>query len=233
MPPDFLNSREDALLLWTLLILGYLVYKDSRGIGALAWRSIPAFIMPKLALLFGSAALYSAGLVLLGERIGLWHTTALKETVYWFIGSAVILTARAVDATPSWGYLRTVAHHAVSLTLIVTFLVNFYVFPLAAEMVFVFLVGSLTLGAALSVTADMDPAAGRVMNRGLIAIGVFLLVAFALRALFDPGDLFTRETTERFLIVPVLTLALAPYLLVVAWYCRREMAVLRRQFSSV
>ena len=120
MPPDFLNSREDALLLWTLLILGYLVYKDPRGMGALAWHSICAFMIPKLAWLVGLAALYSAGLVLLAERIGLWHTTALKETVYWFIGSAVILTGKAVNAAPSWGYLKTVARHAVNLAIIIS-----------------------------------------------------------------------------------------------------------------
>jgi hypothetical protein len=28
MPPDFLNSREDALLVWAVLILSYLVLKD-------------------------------------------------------------------------------------------------------------------------------------------------------------------------------------------------------------
>ena len=231
MPPDFLNSREDALLLWALLILCYLVYKDPRGIGSSAWHAIRAFMVPKLLLLFGSAAAYSAGLVLLAERIGLWHTTALKETVYWFIGSAVILTAKAVDATPSRGYLKTVARHALNLAIIIAFLVNFYVFPLGFELVFVSVVGTLTLGAAVSDTADVDPVAGRVMSRALILIGLFLLVTFAVKAIFNPGDLFTPETAERFFIVPVLTLALTPYLFAVAWYCRREMANLRRQLA--
>ena len=55
------------------------------------------------------------------------------------------------------------------------------------------------------------------MNRALNLIGLFLLVTFAVRGIFNPGDLFTRETGERFLIVPVLTIALTPYLLAVAW----------------
>jgi hypothetical protein len=231
MPPDFLNSREDALLLWALLILGYVTYKDARGIGSSAWNVLRAFMVPKLLALFGSAALYSAGLVLLAERIGLWHTTALKETVYWFIGSAVILTAKAVDATPSGGHMRAVVRHAVNLGIAIAFLVNFYVFSLAYEVVFLFLVGALSLGAAVSETADVDPAAGRVMSRGLMLIGLFLLVTFTVRAIFNPGELFTRETAERFLVVPVLTLALLPYLLAVAWYCRREMANVRHRIG--
>jgi len=231
MPPDFFNSREDAVLLWAVVLLSYVVYKDPRGIGSAAWQVIRASMAPKLLLLFGSAALYSAGLVLLAERIGLWQTTALKETVYWFIGSAVFLTTKAVEATPNWGYLKTVTRHAVNLALIVAFLVNFYVFPLSYEVVFVCVVGALTLGAAVSDTAHVDPATGRFMNRALILIGLFLLVTFAVRAMFSPGDLFTRETAVRFLVVPVLTMALIPYLLAVVWYSRREMANMRRRIG--
>jgi hypothetical protein len=231
MPPDFLNSREDALMLWALLILSYLVYKDPRGTVSSACDLIRPLMVPKLLLLLGSAAVYSAGLVLVAERLGLWHTTSLKETIYWFVGSAVVLTARAVNATPSSGYLGEVLRHALSLTIIVTFLANFYVFPLAYEIVFVFVVLVLTLGAAVSEAAGEDPTAGRVMNRGLIGLGLFVLLTFAARAALDSGELFTRETGEHFLVVPVLTLALTPYLFGVAWYCRREVANVRRRLG--
>jgi hypothetical protein len=80
MSPDFLNSREDAILVWTVLVAGLLVgdafYKDFRG----SWSVVRAFFVPKLLVVFGAAALYAAGLVLLAERVGFWHTTALKET---------------------------------------------------------------------------------------------------------------------------------------------------------
>jgi hypothetical protein len=127
MPPDFLSSREDAILVWAIVILGYVFYKDPRGIGSSSWRVVRALFVPKLLLLFGSAALYSMGIVLVGESIGIWHTTSLKETVYWFAGSAVVLIGGAVEATPGWAYVKKVLRKAVGLTIVVAFVVNFYV----------------------------------------------------------------------------------------------------------
>ena len=232
MPPDFLNSREDAILVWTVLIagplVGYAFYKDFRG----TWSVVRAFFVPKLLVVFGAAALYAAGLVLLAERVGFWHTTALKETVYWFAGSAVVLIGGAVEATPGWAYVKEVLRKAVGLTIVVAFVVNFYVLSLGYELMLVFLVLVLTLGRAFASGSSIAPStSSRTMNRALTGIGVLLLTTFVLRAIFEPGELFTRDTVERFLVVPVLTVGLIPYLLGVAWYCRREVANIRRSLG--
>jgi hypothetical protein len=232
MPPDFLNSREDAILVWALVILAYVFYKDPRGIGLSSWKVVRALFVPKLLLLFGSAALYSIGNVLVGESIGIWHTTSLKDTIYWFVGSAVVLVAGAVDATPCWDFVKDVLHKALGLTIVVAFVANCYVLPLGYEIVLVFLLLVLTLWQAMvASTASARLTASRTVDRALTGIGLLLLTTFALRAIFDPGGLFTRETGERFLIVPILTVALIPYLLAVAWYSRREVAKVRRRLG--
>ena len=38
MPPDFLNSREDAIVLWSAAILAFVFYKDFRGIWGMITR---------------------------------------------------------------------------------------------------------------------------------------------------------------------------------------------------
>jgi hypothetical protein len=230
MPPDFLNSREDAVLLWSIVFfLVFVVYtfsRDRRGLGDV----VGAVVTPELLVLFGSAAAYSAAIVLLADRLGLWHRASLKETVYWFVGSGLVLVAKAVDATPSWGYLRAIFRSAIALTILIIFVANFYVFPLACEIVLVFVVLVLTLTREVApYTPGGEPVVGRTTDRLLTCLGLILLVTFLLRALLDPGDLFTGTTAERVLVVPVLTLALIPYLLAVAWYCRREVANIRRR----
>jgi hypothetical protein len=78
MPPDFLNSREDSVLLWTVALLCFVTYKDFVWL-RLAWEPVRVFFGSKLLLVFGFAALYSSALVVLGERLGLWHRTSLKS----------------------------------------------------------------------------------------------------------------------------------------------------------
>jgi hypothetical protein len=234
MLPDFLNSREDAILVWAVVIVGCLTYKHPRWNGS-TWDMIRAFFVGKLMLAFGLAALYSAGIVLLADRIGLWHTTALKETIYWFLGGGVVLVGKAIEATPGWDYFRDILHKALSLTIFVAFIVNFYVLPLGYEMVLVLFVLVFTVGrAAAPFVSGAQPSVSKTIDGALTGIGLLLLAMFAFRAIFDPGGLFTRETAERFFVVPILTIALVPYLLALAWYCRREVAHLRRrQFVQV
>jgi hypothetical protein len=228
MPPDFLNSREDAILLWTLALLCFVTYKDA-GWLRLAWEPIRVLFGSKLFLVFGFAALYSGAIVLLAQKLRLWHTSSLKETVYWFVGSAVVLVSSATSATPGWQYLRDILSRALSLTLLIAFLVNFYVFPLGYELVLLFLIAVFTMGRAAAPLVPNSNQTVRIMDRALGVIGLYLLVTFAVRAAFDPGGLFTQQTAERFFVVPILTLALVPYLLAVAWYCRREVESVRRQ----
>lgn len=93
----------------------------------------------------------------------------------------------------------------------------------------VFFVLALTLTREVAAYAAGERAVGPTIDSLLTGLGLILLITFVLRALLDAGGLFTSQTAERFLVVPLLTFALTPYLLVVAWYCRREVANIRRQ----
>jgi len=46
MPPEFLNSREDAIFVWTALILGFVLYKDFRGVGGSMLAVVRAALHP-------------------------------------------------------------------------------------------------------------------------------------------------------------------------------------------
>jgi hypothetical protein len=222
VPPDFLNSREDAILVWAVLILGYVTYK-----GPSIWLSFFGLarmvFASKLTLLFGSAAVYSAAIVLLAKKLGLWHTTALKETIYWFVGTGVVLAGNATHATPSPDFLKQIIGRLLRITLVIEFVVNLYVFPLAVELVLVFLVLAFAgMQAAAPYTSGIDQATRKVIDGVLVGIGVFLIASFGVTALSDLDGFLSRETAERFLVVPALTLAFIPFLYLVEWYSQRR-----------
>jgi len=236
MPPDFLNSREDAILLWTLLIIGYPTYKDPRGIGSAFLNVARAGLHPRLVVLFGSALVYSTLLVYAAKEAGLWHNSALKATVYWFIGTAVVLIADAVTgASPrDRDFMRRVLKRVVGVTILIEIVVNLYSFSLAVELIGV---GVAITFSMMQVVVEHDPSADRrvqkVIERGLVAVGLLYLGYFAVRGL---GDLMdggvSRERVEEFLVGPALTTALIPFLYAIAWWSRRERANLRRRWQS-
>lgn len=235
MPPALLNSREDAILLWTVAILSYVIFKDPRGIGGAFLGVLRALLAPKLLFLYGSAILYS-GLVVHGaKQAGLWHTSATKATVYWFVGTAVVLVGYAITRTPASGgdFLRMVFKRVLGVTILIEFVVNVYALPLAYELVLVSILVILT-GMQVVVYHDATADAGvrRFIDSVLVAVGLLYLAFFVVKALGDLDGFLSRENAEGFLVGPALTVALIPFLLAVAWLSRREQANLRKRFRS-
>jgi hypothetical protein len=162
----------------------------------------------------------------------LWHTTTLKETVYWFIGTGVVLAGHATEATPGPAYVSKILGRALRVTILLEFIVNLYVFPLAVELMFVPVVGFfLIMDAWIQAQPNVDPSLRKFTDGGLVAIGWFVLLSIALRIGLHPGDLFTRETLERLLVVPTLTITFVPFLCLVVWYSRRQVGTLRRHLA--
>jgi hypothetical protein len=229
---DFLNSREKAILLWTIALLAFAAVKADR-FGPSLMAAARALFAPKLMLLFGSAALYCAILVLAASEAALWHSTAAKETAYWFFGGGIVLVGKAVVvATSDPTFLKKLLRQALRLTIVVEFLVNLYVFPLAAELL---LVPFVLLFVMLEVVAASESAyaqARSFINGVLVAIGFGLLAYVAFSALSDLGGFLTRDNAEKFLVAPALTVAFIPFLYCVGWLSRREQANLRKRLRA-
>jgi hypothetical protein len=229
---DFLDSREKAILFWGAALVVFATIKG-KSVASSMLGVLRALASPKLLLLFGTAAAYCAALVFLASKGGLWHTTAVKETVYWFLGSGVILVGNATQESlndPS--YLKKLLQRVLRFTLVVEFLVNFYVLPLAAEL---FLVPLITLFIGMQVVAEHDPT--MVQARKFIAVvltlfGLTLMVYVIVSAISDSGELLRRENAEDLLLAPALSLALLPFLYLVSWLSRRELNNVRKRLAG-
>jgi hypothetical protein len=237
VPPDFLNSREDAILVWTTVILAYALYKNPRGIGSSFLDVVRTTLDPKLLLLFGSLAVYS-GLLLYGAKeIGLWHGggSGIKAAVYWFVGIGVVLVGEAVmRAKPDDAYLlRKVFKRVVGVTILIEFIVNVYALPLGYELVLVFVaVLFVCMQVVVQHDASADPRARTLIDGVIVAVAILYLVHFLVRAIGDLDGFLTRERAEDFIVGPALTLALIPFLYALAWASRREQENLRTRFRS-
>jgi hypothetical protein len=230
---DFLNNREKAILFWTIAMVAFSVFK-SDGLGGSFLSVLRALASPKLLVLFGSAATYCAALLFVANYLGLWHTTGIKATVYWFFGTGVVLVGSATAARPGLPItLRPLLRRALKLTILVEFLVNLYVFPFVAELVVVLLASLFVMLQVVDQYNPTDPLVTRFINWMLGAIGFGLLAYVAVKAISDLGGFLTREHAEDFLVAPALSIALVPFLYGVAWVSRREQENLRKRFRSL
>lgn len=217
---EFLNSREKAVVIWTVIVLALLLWKYPSIVRPILSPVRDLFAL-KLTFAWVLAAMYTAALVLATRTSGLWHTTATKETVYWFFGAGLVLSGSAI-ATKRFDreYVRRIARKALRLTILVEFLVNLYVIPLAAELVIVPLVSLFVIA---QVVAERDPSLGaarKVLDSVLLLIGLGIFVWVIVRASTDLHGLVTREHTEALLVAPAFTLAFVPFLYAIwRWSC--------------
>jgi hypothetical protein len=227
---DFVDSREKAVLVWTLVAFAWAVMKVDGFLVSLG--GILHVLYGKLLLPFVLLASYCAGLVIAAQPLGLWHTTAIKEIVYWFFGTGVLLVGRAIESANSPNWARTIFRPALRLTLIVEFLINLYVFPFGIEMVLVPFVVLFVLVEAVA-ALDQAQAPAQRFSSGVITTIGFGLLAYVLVSVFnDLSGFLTRENAEDFLLVPALTLASFPILFVIVRWVRSDTAGVRRRWQA-
>lgn len=228
---NFLDSRETAIIFWGLAVLVFVVVKDRSFVSSLL-ATARAVFASRLILLWVSTLGYCVGLVLVARTAGVWQATTIKQTVYWFFGTAVVLVGNATQQSiHDPGYFRKLVRTALALSVLVTFLANFYVFPLLVELVWIPLVALITW---MQVVAARDPAFASVrkpINVMLSAFSLAVIAFVAVKVGTGPGNPATRRNAEDLLVPPAFSLAIIPLLCLVSWWSQRELELLRRRWS--
>ena len=228
---EFLNNREKASVFWLLVIIAFAFTQNGRDLAGSFLGTLRALLHPKLLLLFGCAAAYSALVVYVAAKVGVWHRDILKETIYWFVGTGLIFVGDAVGSPNKPGHLRRVAKKTFRFTVLLEFFVGLHVLPLWAEFVIIPIV---LLFAGMQVVAEHDGSTPDVTKRFisavLIVIGSGLFLWALLSVVHDVHGFASRENAERLWAAPGLSLALLPFLFLAARYSAWELARVRARY---
>jgi hypothetical protein len=127
--------------------------------------------------------------------------------------------------------LRRLLRGALKLTILVEFLVNLYV-PLGLELALIPVVFLFVMLQVVDQYRPTEPRVTQFINGVLIAVGLALIGYVGVSAISNLDGFLTRKNAEDLLAAPALTLALVPFLFVVAWVSRREQENLRQRFRS-
>jgi hypothetical protein len=229
---NFLNSREKATVIWLVLLMIF-VWRKDHSIGRSILNVIQALFAWKLAILWIATAAYTTAIIYAAYTLGLWHTTAIKETVYWFCGTGTVLvgtatTERSFDGT----YAKRLVRKAIRFTLLIEFLVGVYVLPFLAELVLVPLI-ALLIGVQVVSENNADLASAKKLVGGvLMLIGVGGMTWVIVSAATDLHGFLTREHAERLIIVPALTLAFVPFVYGISRWSRWDYERTMRQWRE-
>lgn len=228
---ELFNNREIAAGIWLIAFLIFAYKKAGREAFAdvLKHALTPKILVP-LLLSFAPTALVVAVLA----HFNLWDLSVLKETVYWAIGTGLVMFGRFTEVKSAKELYRHTAKYTLKVIIVLEFLVWFYVFPLWVELL---LVPLTTLVVVLGVFAkhmkvDGAESAQKLFNGVQIAIGLVIL-SFAFMAFINnPQLLFTYQNLELFLLPIVLSFTYMPSVYLVALYSNYELVFNRINYFT-
>jgi hypothetical protein len=203
-----LTNRDIALLVWlAVFIIFILVKRDIRNSVKPLLRML---FLSKITLVLLVMLAYVSLVILAGYTLGAWQPWMLKDSLYWFLGTALVVFFRVNQVSNDEHFFKKVMLESFRLAVVVDFIINLYVFNLVFELLLLPLV--VFLGMLLAVS-DLKPEYAQVKTllRGLVAtIGVVILVHAGMAVISDPGSLATLENLEDLLLPLVLTALLLP-----------------------
>jgi hypothetical protein len=215
-----LDNREKALLIWTLVIVFWVLWKkDLRSAFGGVLRALAA---RPLSLLLLGAMLYIAAIVLAAAAVGVWTLPLFGVTVLWCLGPGAVMFFNANTAAKDPHYIRRVFQRTFTWVLIVEFLANLYVFNLVVELILLPLVTLLVLTAYVADTRPEFAPAKKLLDVLLTVFGIALLAQAGIALATEFDDYATVENLIRLVLPPALTVAFLPYMYLLLAYVRRD-----------
>jgi hypothetical protein len=225
-----LNNRETAMLVWLGVALVWMLKRtEIRHSLADIGRSL---VQPRILLTLGGFVVWIAGCAWIAAQVGLWESSLVNESVYWFLATGFVLYFGAAKLARGEGSLRQMAGQVLTLSLLAEVAVNLVVMPLWIELWFLPLITALV---ALQVFAEgkEEFAPGKMLIDAVVAvIGIALLAFVGVSLITDPSQLNLLQLARTVALPVWMTFLSLPFIYLLGLWAAYELAFNRIDFFA-
>ncbi|RXV64725.1 hypothetical protein C6W92_06625 [Roseovarius sp. A46] len=224
------NNRELATGFWVCGVLLYLLlyHKTREHLSKL----FKVLFQWKLLLLFGSFALYVAGLCWLLNGLYLWSIDQLPQTLIWFFFSGAVLLGRSFNTKEEDRFFRTMFWDSFRIIVIFEFVVVAYSFSLPVELVLVPLTAFLGMLIAYTTVYSEYRQVKTFLEIVAALVVLFFFWNSVILIFENPEEFVTTENGKNFLLPIFLTILSIPIIYVWHCYSHIENAKIRIQMKT-
>lgn len=215
------NNREIATGVWLVALIAFAAcFKVVRT----SFAPIPKAVLPILLPLILSF-IPTTLVVWLLAYLNLWDLSVLKETIYWVIGTGIIMFGKFNSVKDLKSLYKQTAKETLALVIVLEFIVWLYVFPLWAELLFVPSVTFIVLLATVAkyMKTDGIKLTRKVLNGTQVFIGFVVMLFAFIGFARSPEALFTFKNLELFLLPIILSSTYVPSVYFIALYSKYEL----------
>lgn len=186
----------------------------------------------KLLLFCGCALVYFALVVLLLLKVGYWEPVFLKGTVLWAILSGSVFVFHMVRSNSGESLFWNVVRDSLKVIVVIEFLVSTYSFSLVTELILLPVLTVVGIIDAFSRSDEQYAPIARVTSFILVLVGLIVVSQALWRAIVDWQSLATTLTLREFLLAPILSMSLVPFVYLSQVYMLYESLFVRLSQST-
>lgn len=221
-----LNTREMAIIIWVIVFLVIIIFiKNTRKA---VFDLLRIFFSTKLIIPFIGMTLYISLISYLLSQIGLLNLSLIKDVIFWFIIAAIPLFFKASDINKKYkNFFRNNIFEFISLTTIFSFFINFYTFNIIIELILQPILLFILLLIAFSKSQEKYKPAEKFLSTIFLIIVIYLILNFIYNLFINPNGFAKINTGIIYILPPILTITLLPYIYVLALYIEYDTFYLR------
>lgn len=225
-----LNNREIAIGIWLIIIFLWALSK--KDVRPYIRNLLRVFFNRKIIIPLIAMILYIALMVVAFEKIGFWDISATKDTILWTLGSAIATYFSLNKLAQDNSYFKNMILDNLKFVLILEFILNLYPFSLLTELIIMPIISFIVMLNGFTESKPEYKQISKVLNFILVIFGL-LLFAFTIKDIIHDFQNFASLKTLRDFFLPALfSIALLPFLYVMALLIQYEMFFNRIDFAN-
>lgn len=228
---DFLqasfNNRELATFVWLTVLFIYLMF--SKTIRHSLWNVIKSIFDRKIITIILLTLIYVTGVFFLLNWIGFWELSMLKQSIYWFFGTALVVLFNVNNAAENKNFFKDLIIDNLKFIVIIEFLVTLHHFSFIGEIFFLPIITIIAVIHTYSEGKEKYKPTYRVFSI-LLALITLILITFSLIDFFKSIYNYANvETLKSFGFPIILGGCYIPFVYMIAVLFEYETLFIRFQ----
>lgn len=225
---DIFNNRELAIIVLLTLII--ILFSFKNGVLKSFLELLKAFFQDKIISSVLISVIYVEIIILFLALLDYWKSDFLKETIFWFLGSAFLLMLNSRKALENKNYFKKIFRDSFKLIILLEFITNFYSFNLFWELIIIPIISFIVILDIVAGYKNEHRVVKKLTQSILSIIGITLFI-FAIKQIsIRQGEFINVDTAKIFLLPIILTILYLPFLYLYVLYMKYENLYLRIGF---
>lgn len=222
---EVFNNREIALGCWIIISIIFGLFTKA---GREFFKSVVIIVFSrKMIFLYTIYLSFFSLTVFYLYHAGFWDWLLLKDTVFWGMFVFIPLFSKTIMQAKDARYFIKLIKDNFRLIVVIEFILNFWTFNLAIEILIVpiaFLLGGVY---AVASRDERTAVVNKLINQLYFLFGIILIIYAFYHLIKNTGELFNIDSLKEFLIPFLLLLMNLPVVYVVALFNNYEQLFIR------